>query len=187
MPQQSSSSEEGFVNLELTALAFDQLWDSIRTCTLNQLFHRLKAREKGRLETLIQIVSMALAAIAGAGIMELPSVRDSLWAVLAFCSAIAAQLPAVFKLPDERLENKRFDSEYGSVLADLLRVVSRAKAVGGLTQELHSQLQLSLEKFNFVIQKDDTDYKAGELEPLERQTIKMYPRSKDWKPQGALQ
>lgn len=185
MPQQSSS-EEGFVNRELTSLAFDQLWDAIRTCTLNVLFHRQKARETGRLETLIQIVSMALATVAGAGIIELPSVRDSLWAVLAFCSAIAGQLPAVFKLPDKRLENKRFDNEYSSVLADLLRIVSRAKAVGGLTQELHSQLQLSLEKFNFVIQKDDTDYRPNELGPLEQQTLKMYPRSKDWKPESAL-
>lgn len=187
MPEPGSQSERAFVAPELTKLAFEQLWDSIRTCMLNVLFHRKKARIRANLQTLIEIVSTSSATIAGIGIVSLPSVRDSTWAVLAFCSALIGQLPSVFKLQDKRLEHKRLDNEYSSVLGDLLRIVHRVQAVGDLTPELHSQLQLSLEKFNFVIQKDDTDYRPGELEPLETQVSRMYPPSKDWKPQSALQ
>lgn len=184
---EGSRRDSVFVDRYIANLAFDDLWNTIRTCSLNVLFHRSTAREMARRETFIQIVSMLLAAAAGAGIIELPSVRDSLWAVLAFCSAIAGQLPAVFKLADKRLENKRFENEYSSILADLFRVLNRAKAVGGLTRENHEQLQLSLEKFNFVIQKDDTDYRPEEIQGLQQQVVTMYPRSSDWRPENTVQ
>jgi hypothetical protein len=176
--------EMDFVGPYITNLALNDLWDATRTCTLNVLFHRSKARVLNRRETFIQIISMLLAAAAGAGIIELPSTRESIWAVLAFCSAITGQLPAVFKLSDRALENKRLESEYSSILADLARVLNRAKSTGSLTRENHEQLQLALEKFNFVLQKDGTDYRPEEIRPLEQQVIKMYPKIKDWKPEN---
>jgi hypothetical protein len=184
---EGSRYESDFVTQYIGDLAFADLWNSIRTCTLNVLFHRWKAREMARRATFLEIATMLLAAIAGAGIIELPSIRDSFWAVVAFVSAITGQLPAVFKLSDRRLENKRFENEYSSILADLFRVLNRAKATGGLTRENHEQFELALEKFHFVVQKDDTDYRPEEIKPLQLQVVTSYPPSKDWKPRSTLE
>lgn len=176
-----------FIPAPRTVLLFDQLWDAVRTCELNSKFHRKRAKRYGIQERWLETSATMLGAIAGIGILSgLKSIPDSVWAVVAFSSGLVGQLRSVFRLPDRVLEHRRLQNDYASVLSQLTGIVFRAQDEGGLTQELHSQLQLTLERYRVTDERDETDYNPKELEPLEEEVKKLYPQEALWTPKDTV-
>lgn len=187
-PMRDEPKNSSFIPAQQTRLAFDQLWSAVRTCELNVIFHRKKAKHLAKQERWLEITATLLGAIAGIGILSgIKGIHDSVWAVIAFFSGIVGQLRSVFRLPDKMLEHRRLQNDYGSVLSQLKGMVSRAQDAGGLTPEIHSQLQLTLERFRVTDERDETDYKPDETRPIEEEVGKMYPEWSLWIPQYALQ
>ena len=157
----------------------------IRTCALNVAFHRRRAKSASKRAKTIDIIAALLAAIAGVGILsEFKGVPDTLWAVLAFFSGLVGQLRSVFGLSDMELEHRKLQNDYSSVLSTLNSLIDRAKEAGGLTQELDTQRQLILERFHFVAERDETDYKPEEIDPLQQEVNEAYPPDSLWMPPG---
>jgi hypothetical protein len=102
--------------------------------------------------------------------------------VVAFFSGNVGQFRSVFGLPDRELQHRRLQNDYGSVLSSLKGVVDRAKDAGGLTFELDVQRQLTVERFHFVMERDETDYDSEELGPIQDKINRMYPASRLWMP-----
>ncbi len=107
---------------------FADIWDVIRSCELNVLFHREKAKTISGRAKAIDVAAGLLAAVAGIGILsDIKHVPDSTWAIVAFCSGLMGQFRSVFGLPDLELQHRKLQNDYGSVLSSLKGVVDRAK------------------------------------------------------------
>jgi hypothetical protein len=53
---------------------------------------------------------------------------------------------------------------------------------GGLTYELDVQRQLTLERFHFVMERDETDYDSKQLDAIQKKIDQMYPPIHLWMP-----
>jgi hypothetical protein len=168
---------------ERQIVAVQGMWNVVRTCELNVLFHREKAKIASRRAKAIDNLAALLAAIAGIGILAgIGNIPDSTWAIVAFCSGLAGQLRPVFGLPNLELEHRKLQNDYGSVLSSIKGVLDQAKDAGGLTYELDAQRRLTQERFNFVMERDETDYDPEELRPIQHKINQIYPADRLWLP-----
>jgi hypothetical protein len=170
-----------------TDLAFHQLWDAVRTCELNILFHRARARNKAKQTRMLDISTTVLASIAGVGILSgITGVPSQIWAIIAFISGFLGQLRSILQLTEQMLENRRLDNEYSSVLSALNGIVSSCQEVDALTAEINGQLRLALERYRITNERDQTEYDAGELRPFQALVKGMYPDNTRWTPTSAV-
>ncbi|MDX2181476.1 MAG: hypothetical protein SFV18_17915 [Bryobacteraceae bacterium] len=163
------------------------LWDAVRTCEMNVMFHRAKAARSARMEHRIEWIGGVLVAVAGVGILAGLSVPNAFWAALAFAGGTVTQARSIFRIPDAAALHRSLKDEYSSVLSLFKGVVGRAKDAGLLTDELYFQLQLVFERYRVVRERDDTDYETEEATVLRTKVMKLYPADGLWLPPTALQ
>jgi hypothetical protein len=182
-----ASSPSSPLSQHQTELAFRQLWDAVRTCELNILFHRTRARRKARQTRVLDIFTTVLATVSGVGILSgIKGVPDQTWAIIAFLSGFLGQLRSILQLTEQMLENRRLDNEYSSVLSALNGILSSCQEIDALTPEINGQLRLALERFRVTNERDETEYDPDEIRSFQEQVKRMYPRERLWTPTAAV-
>lgn len=161
-----------------------ELWEAIRVCELNVIFHRRKARQKAKLIQVLDVSSILLAAVAGIGILSgIASVPATFWAIVAFGSGVVNQLRPIFRLSDKMLEELTLENEYASLETYLQTLLNRVKDIGGLTTDVYSQIQLGSDRYRVLkLERDKTEYKASETKPILDDINLRYPKDRLWMP-----
>jgi hypothetical protein len=163
--------------------AFVRLWNAVRTCQLNVYVHKRIAAKATTSENILDSISAALAALAGIGILAaFPQVPATTWAVLAFISAIIGQGRVLFRFSEKILHHRRLQYDYSGVLSRLISVVERTKKAGYLSQEMDTQLEVVLERYQFLIEHDETDYDELKILDLQERVNAAFPVDTLWMP-----
>ncbi|MBV9081786.1 MAG: hypothetical protein JOZ62_03860 [Acidobacteriaceae bacterium] len=184
------NSETAFVSPYQTRNAMKEFWNAWCTCQMNVLYHRRRAGVFHRRIRLLDICSLSLAAVAGLGVLAgIKAIPDTVWAVIAFASGIIGQLRSIFRWPDNTQEEQALENDYISVLVLLKRFLDDAKHLNGITDDLFAhQFQRALERFNsLTLERDKTDYKNEETEPLWREVLEQFPPTDQWMPDSAIE